>query len=141
MDKQAIATTGAPKAIGPYSQAIIAGDQVWCSGQIAIDPRTGEVVEGGMEAETRQILRNLKAVLEAAGSALDRVVKTTVYMTDLREFARMNEIYGEYFPGVPPARATVEVGALPKGVSLEIEAVALRRLEPGSRSQGAGGGA
>lgn len=129
--KTAIATDKAPAAIGPYSQAVEAGPYLFCSGQIPVDPATGELVAGGIGAETRRVLENLAAVLTAARSGLDRVVKTTVFLTDLRQFAAMNEAYAEFFPEPPPARSTVGVAALPRGVGIEIEAIALRGDGPG----------
>ncbi|NOY44086.1 MAG: RidA family protein [Deltaproteobacteria bacterium] len=123
--KRAVTTDGAPKAIGPYSQAVVAGGFVFCSGQIPLDPITGEMVEGDVATQTRRVLENLKAVLEAAGSGLDRVVKTTVFLADMGDFAAMNQVYAGFFGDVPPARAAVEVAALPKGARVEIEAVAL----------------
>ncbi|MCS7087790.1 MAG: RidA family protein [Thermoflexales bacterium] len=124
-NKQVVQTLNAPKAIGPYSQAIVAHGFVFCSGQIPIDPETGEVVSGGIEAQTHRVLQNLKAVLEAAGSSLDRVVKTTVFLQDIDDFALMNGVYASYFPHNPPARSTVEVARLPRGVLVEIECIAL----------------
>ena len=118
-------TDSAPKAIGPYSQAIRAGDFIFAAGQTPIDPATGNLVEGEIETQTRRVLDNIKAVLAAAGSGLDKVVKTTVFMTNLGDFARMNAVYAEYFPANPPARSTVQVSALPKGAMIEIECVAL----------------
>lgn len=129
--KRVIRTEGAPGAIGPYSQAIAAGPYVYCSGQIPLDPGSGQVVAGGIEAQTRRVLENLKAVLEAADTSLDRVVKTTVFLTDLGQFAAMNGVYAEYFADAPPARSTVQVAALPRGVAVEIEAVALAGEGPG----------
>ncbi len=123
--KTAISTDRAPAAIGPYSQAVQAGGFVFCSGQIPLDPATGGVVDGGIEAQTRRVLENLAAVLAAAGTGLDRVVKTTVFLANMGEFAAMNAVYAGFFPTDPPARAAVEVSALPKGVRVEIEAVAL----------------
>jgi 2-iminobutanoate/2-iminopropanoate deaminase len=123
----AVSTERAPAAIGPYSQGIRAGAMVFCSGQVGLDPKTGELVGGGVEAQTRQVLANLTAVLAAAGAGLDNVVKTTVYLTDLDDFQRMNAIYGEHFPGVAPARATVQVSRLPKGAQVEIDAIAVTR--------------
>jgi 2-iminobutanoate/2-iminopropanoate deaminase len=120
-----VATPGAPAAIGPYSQAIIAGGFVFASGQIAIDPRTGTTLNTDIRAETRQVLDNLSAVLEAAGTSLDAVVKTTVFLKDMADFAAMNEVYGRYFPGTPPARSTVQAAGLPRDVRVEIDAVAL----------------
>ena len=124
-DKQVISTSAAPAAIGPYSQAIKAAGLVFASGQIPLDPVTGKMVEGGIEAETRRVLENLRAVLAAAGSSLDRVVRSTIYLVDLGDFAKVNEIYGGYFPAEPPARATVQVAALPRGAKVEIDVVAL----------------
>ncbi len=124
--KRTVSTPNAPPAIGPYSQAVVAGDFVFCSGQIPLDPATGALVGGDIAAQTRRVLENLKAVLEAAGSGLDRVVKTTVFLADLADFQEMNAVYAEYFGGDPPARAAVQVAALPKGARIEIEAVALR---------------
>ena len=124
-ERTVIATPGAPAAIGPYSQAVRAGGLVFVSGQIPLDPATGQVVAGGAAAQAVRALDSLRAVLEAAGSGLDRVVKTTVYLTDLAFFAEVNEVYARYFTEAPPARATVQVAALPRGVLLEIEAVAL----------------
>ncbi len=123
--KKIIQTENAPKAIGPYSQAIRTENIVFTAGQIAIDPSTGELVEGGIEEQTRQVLTNLKAVLEAADSGLGYVVKTTVFLKDMNDFARMNAIYAEFFGHNPPARSTIAVAALPKGGLVEIEAVAL----------------
>ena len=127
MPKNVVQTDRAPAAIGPYSQAVIAGDLVFCSGQIALDPSTGAMIDGGVEAETRQVLENLGEVLRAAGARWDDVVKTTIYLTDLSDFQTVNAIYAERFHGVAPARATVQVSALPKGAKVEIDAVA--RLE------------
>ena len=122
--RRVIFTESAPKAIGPYSQGIRMGALVYTAGQIPFDPATGQIVEGSIEAQTRRVLTNIKAILEAAGTSLDRVVKTTVFMTDLSQFAAMNAVYAEFFPVDPPARSTVQVAALPKGALLEIEAVA-----------------
>ncbi len=124
MKKQIITTEKAPKAIGPYSAAVRVGNFVYTAGQIGIDPATGEVVPGGIEAETRQALTNLKHILEAAGASLDSVVKTTVFLRDINDFARMNAVYAEFFTANPPARSAVQAAALPKGVAVEIEAVA-----------------
>jgi 2-iminobutanoate/2-iminopropanoate deaminase len=123
-----VATGGAPAAIGPYAQAVIAGGFVFASGQIPLDPATGTMVAGGVGVQTARALESLRAVLEAAGSGLARVVKTTVYLTDLGAFAEFNEAYARYFPARPPARATVQVAALPRGAAVEIEAVALAGL-------------
>ena len=123
--KKAIATTGAPQAIGPYSQAVSAGPWLFCSGQIGLDPATGELVAGGVEAESKRALENLRAVLAAAGATLDNVVRTTVYLVDLSDFGRVNEIYARYFHAPFPARATVGVAALPRGAQVEIDAIAI----------------
>jgi len=120
-----IETGKTPAAIGPYSQGILAGNLLFTSGQIPLDPATGTMVAGGIRAETKQVFENLKAVLEAGGASLKDVVKTTVFLTDLSEFASMNEIYAAYFPSEPPARSTVGVAALPRGARVEIEAVAM----------------
>ncbi len=121
-----IATKNAPAAVGPYSQAIDCGDTVYCSGQIPLDPQTGAVVEGGLEAQAHQMFRNVKAVLAEAGLGLENVVKTTVFMTDLGQFGALNAIYAEYFAEPFPARSCVEVSALPKGVLVECEVIARR---------------
>jgi 2-iminobutanoate/2-iminopropanoate deaminase len=124
-NKKEVKTDRAPKAIGPYSQAIIAGGLVFASGQIALDPATGELNTGSIEEQTRQVLKNLAAVLEAAGSSMDMVVKATVFLQDMNEFGRMNQVYGEAFPPPYPARAAVQVARLPRDVKVEVEAVAL----------------
>ncbi len=127
METVAVATERAPGAIGPYSQAIATGDLVFCSGQIGLDPATGEIVPGGIEAETRRVLANLSAVLSAAGSSPAEVVRTTIFLADLADFATVNALYGAWV-GVPaPARATVGVAALPRGARVEIDAIARRR--------------
>lgn len=123
--KQAISTEGAPRAIGPYSQAIKAGGLVFASGQVGLDPATGKLVSGGIAAETERALLNLKAVIEAAGSGLERAVKATVYLVDMNDFPQMNEVYRRFFGEAPPARATVEVRRLPLDARVEIELVAL----------------
>ena len=122
--KKEIATNGAPRAIGPYVQGVRSGDFVFLSGQIALDPGSGTLVEGGVGEQTRRALENLKAVLEAAGSSLTEVLRTTVYLTDMAHFAAMNEIYGTFFPQGPPARSTVAVAGLPRGALIEIDAIA-----------------
>ncbi len=120
-----VETTGAPAAIGPYSQAVITGNLVFCSGQIALDPHSGQVVDGDAAAQTRRVLANLSAVLEAAGSSLSRVVKCTVYLKSMADFAAMNQVYSETFGSNRPARATVEVSRLPRDVAVEIDAIAV----------------
>ncbi len=121
--REVIFTKNAPEPIGPYSQAVRLGNLVFLSGQIPLDPKTGNLVKG-VATETRQVFENLKAVLEAGGTSLAKVLKVTVYMTDLAEFAEMNKVYDGYFPTSPPARSTVQVAALPKGVSVEIDVIA-----------------
>jgi len=125
--KKAVQTDTAPKALGPYSQAIAAGGMIYCAGQIPLDPATGNVVAGGVAEQTHQVLKNLRAVLKPAGSDLDRAVKTTVFIKNMNDFAAMNEVYGrsEYFGSQPPARSTVEVARLPRDVLVEIEVTAL----------------
>jgi 2-iminobutanoate/2-iminopropanoate deaminase len=124
MKKEVVFTTGAPAALGPYSQAIRAGGFLFCSGQIALDPSTGQVAGADVAVQTRRVLENLRAVLEAGGSSLGEVAKTTVYLRRMEDFAAMNAVYAEFFTERPPARATVEVARLPKDVLVEIEAVA-----------------
>lgn len=124
MSKTAISTPSAPAAIGPYSQAIRSGNLLFVSGQIPLDPATGQVVEGDAAAQTERVLQNLSAILQAAGSSLGKVLKTTVYLKDMAEFASMNEIYARFFTESPPARATVEVSRLPRNVLVEIELIA-----------------
>lgn len=124
--KRAIATAEAPAAIGPYAQAVAAGNLIFLSGQIPLDPDRGKLVEGTIEDETRQVLKNLAAVLAAEGLALAAIVKTTVYLTDLADFPRVNQTYAEFFTEPYPARATVQVSALPRGARIEIEAIAVR---------------
>lgn len=125
MPKQVITTTDAPAAIGPYSQAIRVGNMVFTSGQIPLHPQTGEIVGETAAEQARQVLHNLQAVLQAAGASLQHVVKTTIFLTDLGQFAAVNAVYAEFFPNNPPARSTVQVAALPRGVQVEIEAVAV----------------
>lgn len=124
--KKIIATENAPKAIGPYSQAVEAGGFIFASGQIPLVPQTGEIIAGGIEAQAEQVLKNLRAVLEAAGSSLDKVVKTTVYLTDIGDFAKLNEVYGKFFVNDCPARVCVEVSNLPKGALVEIDVIAVK---------------
>ena len=126
MPKTTITTAAAPEAIGPYSQAAATDDLVFCSGQIPLDPATGDLVTGSIGEETNRCIRNLEAVLQEAGSGLDRILKTTIYVTDIDDFAAVNEAYGSFFETDPPARATVGVAALPKGARVEIECVASR---------------
>lgn len=123
-DHSVVTTDKAPKAIGPYSQGIKMGNLVFTAGQVPIDPAVGKLIEGDIEAQTHQVLKNLSAILEAAGSSLSRVIKTTVFMIDLGEFQAMNGVYGQYFQEKPPARSTVQVSRLPLGAKIEIEAVA-----------------
>jgi 2-iminobutanoate/2-iminopropanoate deaminase len=125
--REAIAAPDAPKAVGPYSQAVCIGDQVFCSGQIPLDPATGNLVAGDFRAEAERVLLNLDAVLRAAGASLGDVVRTTVYLTDLADFPVLNEVYGERFSPPFPARVTVGVAALPKGARVEMDAIAVRR--------------
>ena len=128
--KAIISTDGAPRAIGPYSQAIRAGELVFASGQIPIDPVTGEFVPGGIADQTEQVLRNLTAVFEAAGVTMTQVVKTTVFLVDMDDFTAMNEVYGRFFGSEPPARATVQAARLPRDARVEIEAIASIDAEP-----------
>ncbi len=123
--KQIISTDRAPRAIGPYSQAVSSGNLVFASGQIPIDPATGEFVAGGIAEQTEQVMRNLRAVFEAAGVELSQVIKTTVFLADMEEFTAMNEIYGRFFGENPPARATVQAARLPRDARVEIDAIAL----------------
>ena len=124
MKREAVKAAGAPAAIGPYSQAVRAGGLLFCSGQIPLDPSTGKIVDGGIEAQADRVLLNLEAVLTAGGATLGSVVKTTVYLVDLGDFSAMNGIYGKFFPEDPPARATVQVAKLPAGARVEIDAIA-----------------
>ena len=126
LEKKVIQSEKAPKAIGPYSVAIESGGFVFCAGQTGINPATGDLVSADLEAQTRQVLTNLKHVLEAAGTGLDKVVKTTVFLRDMADFPKMNAIYAEYFSTNPPARSTIAVAGLPKGGIVEIEAIALK---------------
>lgn len=123
--RDAVSTPTAPKAIGPYSQAIKANGFVFISGQVAFDPTTGTLVEGGIEQQTEQVLKNLSAILQAAGSSWEKVVKTTVFLKNMAEFGQMNEVYGKVCKGAPPARSTVEVARLPRDVAVEIDVIAL----------------
>ncbi|MBI4508872.1 MAG: RidA family protein [Deltaproteobacteria bacterium] len=124
-DRKIVSTSSAPSAIGPYSQGVVAGGLVFCSGQIAIDPRSGAMVGAGdVMAQAQQVMENLKGVLSAAGTSFDRVVKTTIFLVNMSDFSAVNEVYGAYFSGAPPARATVQVSALPRGALVEIDAIA-----------------
>ena len=125
MDKKVITSEKAPRAIGPYSVAIRTGDLVFTSGQLGLDPATGSLVQGGIEAETRQALTNLRNVLADAGSGLEQVVKTIDFLKDMAEFTKMNAVYAEFFSEDPPARSTIQAAALPKGGAVEIEAIAI----------------
>jgi 2-iminobutanoate/2-iminopropanoate deaminase len=120
-----VATDKGPKAIGPYSQAVRANGFVFVSGQIALDPKTQQIVEGGISFQTERVLENMKAIVEAAGSAMHQVVKITVFLADMTEFGAMNEVYSRYFPNNPPARSTIEASRLPRNVRVEIECIAL----------------
>jgi len=124
--RTAVSTDRAPAAVGPYSQGMVAGNLVFVSGQIPFDPRTGRMVEGDIQAQARRSLENVKAVLEAAGCTMSDVVRTTVYLADMNDFGKVNEVYAGYFEADPPARACVEVSRLPKGVDVEIDAIAVK---------------
>ena len=126
MNRRAISTSAAPSAVGPYSQAITTDDLVFCSGQVGLDPQTGELVDGGVEGQTERVLKNLEAVLDAAGCSMADVVKTTCFLADIADFATFNAIYARFFPDPQPARSTFAVAALPKGARIEVEAVAVR---------------
>lgn len=123
--REIISTKKAPAAVGPYSQGVRVGEFVFTAGQVPLDPATGQLVEGGIEEQTRQVMQNLSQVLEAGGSSLTHVVKTTIFVTDIGDFATVNHVYGSFFPANPPARSTVQVAALPVGARVEIEAVAM----------------
>lgn len=135
MAKTVVHSAEAPAAIGPYSQAIVLDGWLFASGQIPLDPSTGELVRGDIEAETRRVMQNLGAVLQAGGCSFDAVVKTTIYLVDLGHFTAVNEVYGAYFSASPPARATVQVAALPRGARVEIDAIARIPHNPGSALQ------
>lgn len=124
--KKVIQSENAPKPVGPYSQAIEAGNMLFCSGQIAIDPATDTVLTGDVETQTRQVMKNIKAVLDKAGYTWNQIVKTTIFLTDMADFAKVNAIYAEAFKELPPARSTVQVSGLPKGVNVEIEVTAYK---------------
>ncbi len=123
--REVVATPNAPQAIGPYSQAIRANGFIFCSGQIPLNPATQQIVEGGVAEQTEQVLANLEAVLRAAGSGMDKIVRTSVYLKDMNEFAAMNAVYERFFPQRPPARSTIEAARLPKDVRVEIDAIAM----------------
>jgi 2-iminobutanoate/2-iminopropanoate deaminase len=123
--REVIATDHGPKAIGPYSQAIKANGLIFISGQVAFNPATGQLIEGGIVQQAERVLENLRGIVEAAGSSMQKAVKVTVYLKDMNEFAAMNEVYAKYFPSAPPARSTVEVARLPKDVRIEIDLIAL----------------
>ncbi len=126
LKREIVSTPKAPTAIGPYSQAVQVGDLIYTAGQIPLVPETGKLVEGGIEEQTRQVMQNLSNILEAAGSSLAQVVKTTIFVTNLGDFAAINKVYGSFFADNPPARSTVQVAALPLGANVEIEAVAIK---------------
>jgi len=126
MTRRAISTNSAPSAVGPYSQAITTNDLVFCSGQVGLDPATGELVDGGLEPQVERVMKNLEGVLDAAGCTLGDVVKTTCFLADINDFAAFNGIYARFFPDPPPARSTFAVKALPKSALVEIEAIAVR---------------
>jgi len=126
MTRRAVSTTSAPTALGPYSQGIVGGEFVFCSGQIGLDPSTGDFVAGGVEAQAERALRNLAGVLDAAGCSFGDVVKTTIFLADISDFAAVNAVYAGFMPDPPPARSTFAVAALPKGALVEIEAIAVK---------------
>lgn len=128
LKREIIATAKAPAAIGPYSQAVQIGDLIYTAGQIPLVPETGKLVEGGIEDQTRQVMQNLANVLEAAGSSLSQVVKSTIFVTNLADFAVINKVYGSFFAQNPPARSTVQVAALPLGAQVEIEMIAIKAI-------------
>ena len=129
MDRKTVYTDGAPQAIGPYSQAVRTSELLFVSGQIPLDPKSGEMIDGGIKPQTERVLKNLKAIIEKAGGRMEDVVKTTVYLTDLSLFTEMNDVYAQFFSQTPPARATVQVAALPKGALVEIDAIATLQVE------------
>ena len=135
--KKIISTNEAPGAIGPYSQAVRTGNFLFCSGQIPLDPKSGQIISGDITAQTRRVLENIAAVLRAEGLTFDNIVKTTIFLTDLGDFQTVNEVYGSYFKQSPPARSTVQVSALPKGAKIEIEAIAsAKETAPGGETVG-----
>jgi 2-iminobutanoate/2-iminopropanoate deaminase len=132
--KKIIATTSAPAAVGPYSQAVRVGNFVFCSGQIPLDPATQQIVAGDITAQTKRVLENITAVLRAEGLTFENIVKTTIFLTNLGDFQTVNEIYGSYFKSEPPARSTVQVSALPKGAAVEIEVIAVANPQSGGKT-------
>lgn len=132
--KKIISTDAAPAAVGPYSQAVRSGDMLFCAGQIPLDPKTGQIISQDIGEQTRRVLENISAVLEAAGMTFEHVVKTTIFLTDLGDFQVVNELYGSYFKQTPPARSTVQVSALPKGANVEIEVIAMAADDAAPRS-------
>jgi 2-iminobutanoate/2-iminopropanoate deaminase len=127
LNREIITSDKAPAAVGPYSQAVRVGDFIYTAGQIPLVPETGKIIDGDIEAQTRQVLQNLSHVLDSAGSSLTHIVKTTIFVTDLADFSTINKVYGEFFVADPPARSTVQVAALPLGAQIEIEAVAVQK--------------
>ena len=123
--KKIISTTEAPAAVGPYSQAVRVGPTIYCAGQIPLDPKSGQIVSGGIDVQTRRVMDNIGGLLKAEGLSFDNIVKTTIFLADIGDFQTVNEIYGSYFKQAPPARSTVQVGALPKGARVEIEVIAV----------------
>jgi len=123
--KKIISTSDAPAAVGPYSQGVRVGSTIYCAGQIPLDPKTSQIVAGGIDVQTRRVLDNITAVLKAEGLSFENIVKTTIFLIDLADFQTVNDIYGSYFQQAPPARSTVQVAALPKGARVEIEAIAV----------------
>jgi 2-iminobutanoate/2-iminopropanoate deaminase len=123
--KKIIATNDAPQAIGPYSQGVRAGSTIYYSGQIPLDPKTGQIVSGGIDVQTRRVMENVGGLLKSQGLSYDNIVKTTIFLADINDFQKVNEIYGSYFKQAPPARSTIQAGALPKGARLEIEVIAV----------------
>ena len=136
--KKIISTSEAPAALGPYSQAVRVGSTIYCAGQIPLDPKSGEIVSGGIDVQTRRVLDNITAVLKAEGLTFDHIVKTTIFLMDLGDFQKMNEIYGSYFKQAPPARSTVQVAGLPKGARVEIEVIAVANASGGVASDTSG---
>jgi 2-iminobutanoate/2-iminopropanoate deaminase len=135
--KKIISTSEAPTAVGPYSQAVRAGSTIYCAGQIPLDPKSGQIVAGGIDVQTRRVLDNVTAVLKSEGLTFESIVKTTIFLTDLGDFQTVNEVYGSYFKQAPPARSTVQVSALPKGARIEIEVIAVAD-ETGARGKAIG---